>query len=242
MTQVSETEIRKAVRERYARLATGEQQDSCCSTSEVTDSNIPSEAGSISDGSGEPLELINPREGDTIVDLGSGGGADVFRASRLVGTKGRVVGVDATPEMVWRARDTAQKHGYTNVEFRLGEIEHLPIESNSVDYVISNCVINLAPDKGIVLNEAFRVLKPGGKFAVSDIAVEEGVVRKADLEDWCACEAGAIPVSEYRKLLESSGFKDIQTKPTSKNGHSTAHLDIYVIATKPAKQGLAQSS
>ncbi len=233
MTQVSETEIRKAVRERYAKLATGDQ-GSCCSTSETIDSGIPSEAGSISDGSGEPLELISPKDGDIVLDLGSGGGADVFRASRLVGVKGRVVGVDATPEMVWRARDTAQKRGYTNVEFRLGEIEHLPIESNSVDYVISNCVINLAPDKGVVLNEAFRVLKPGGKFAVSDIAVEEDVERKAGLADWCACEAGAITLSKYRQLLESSGFQDIETKPTAKNGHSNSHLDVYVTATKPA--------
>ncbi len=233
MTQVPETEIRKAVKERYAKLATSEG-GSCCSPSEIKDLGVPSEATSISDGSGEPLELINPREGDTVLDLGSGGGVDVFRASRLVGTTGKVIGVDATPEMIWRARDTAKKYGYTNVEFRLGEIEYLPVESNSVDYVISNCVINLAPDKGLVLQEAYRVLKPTGRLAVSDIAVEDGIEVERDLDNWCACEGGAITVSKYRELLASSGFQDIETKPTPRDGHSVSHHDIYITATKHA--------
>ena len=233
MTQVPETEIRKAVKERYARLATREGS-SCCSPSRTEDLGVPTEAASISDGSGEPLELINPKEGDTVLDLGSGGGVDVFHASRLVGTTGKVIGVDATPEMIWRARDTAQKHGYTNVEFRLGKIEHLPVESNSIDYVISNCVINLAPDKGLVLQEAYRVLKPRGKLAVSDIALEHGVEVERDLDNWCACEGGAITVSKYKELLTSSGFQDIETKPTSRDGHCVSHHDIYVTATKPA--------
>ena len=233
MTALSETEIRKAVKERYTKLATS-KGESCCSPSETKDFGVPDEATSNSDGSGEPLQLIKPREGDTVLDLGSGGGADVFHASRLVGTTGRVIGVDATPEMIWRARDTAQKHGYTNVEFRLGEIEHLPVESNSVDYVISNCVINLAPDKGLVLQEAYRVLKPSGRLAISDIAVEDGVGVERDLDNWCACEGGAITVSKYKELLASSGFQDIETKPTSRDGHSVSHHDIYVTATKPA--------
>ncbi|PYX56370.1 MAG: arsenite S-adenosylmethyltransferase [Acidobacteria bacterium] len=233
MTALSETEIRKAVKERYTKLATS-KGESCCSPSETKDFGVPDEATSISDGSGEPLQLIKPREGDTVLDLGSGGGADVFHASRLVGTTGRVIGVDATPEMIWRARDTAQKHGYTNVEFRLGEIEHLPVESNSVDYVISNCVINLAPDKGLVLQEAYRVLKPSGRLAISDIAVEDGVGVERDLDNWCACEGGAITVSKYKELLASSGFQDIETKTTSRDGHSVSHHDIYVTATKPA--------
>jgi len=234
MTAFSETEIRKAVKERYTKLATS-KGESCCSPSETKDFGVPDEASSISDGSGEPLELINPREGDIVLDLGSGGGVDVFHASRLVGTTGRVIGVDATPEMIWRARDTAQKHGYTNVEFRLGEIEHLPVESNSVDYVISNCVINLAPDKGLVLQEAYRVLKPSGRLAVSDIAVEDGVGVERDLDDWCACEGGAITVSKYKEFLASSGFQEIETKSASRDGHSVSHHDIYVTATKPAQ-------
>ena len=232
MTQVLETDIRKAVRERYAKLATG-GGESCCAQSGVSDSDVPSEASSISDGSGEPLELISLREGETVLDLGSGGGIDVFRASRLVGRTGRVIGVDATPEMVWRARETAKEHGYTNVEFRLGEIEHLPVESNSVDYVISNCVINLAPDKEVVLKEAFRVLRPGGRLAVSDVVIQEGRQIEADPHTWCACEGGAISLSKYKQLLLLSGFKDIETWPTPKDGHSVSHHDMYVTATKP---------
>ncbi len=233
MTQVPEIEIRKAVRERYAKLAARED-GSCCSPSTIEDLGVPSEAASISDGSGEPLDLINPSEGDVVLDLGSGGGVDVFRASCLVGTTGKVIGIDATPEMIWRARDTTQKHGYTNVEFRLGEIEHLPVESNSVDYVISNCVINLAPDKGLVLREAYRVLKPSGRLAISDIVVEDGVEVGRDLDNWCACEGGAITVSKYKELLASSGFQYIETKPAPKDGHSVSHHDIYVTATKTA--------
>ena len=230
MTLVSEIEIRKAVRERYAKLATG-ASDSCCSPAELMDLDVPSEAGSISDGSGDPLSLISPRDVDTVVDLGSGGGVDVFRSSHLV-IKGKAIGVDATPEMIFRARETATKHGYTNVDFRLGEIEHLPIESLSADYVISNCVINLAPDKGAVLKEVFRVLKNGGQLAIADIAIEEGVETKKDIADWCACEGGAISPSKYRLLLESSGFRDVQIQPAPKNGHSQSHLDVHITARK----------
>ena len=232
MTQLSEAAIRTAVKERYTKLATSEGE-SCCYPPKADDLVVPPEASSISDGSGEPLELISPKDGDTVLDLGSGGGADAFHASRLVGLTGKVIGVDATPEMVWRARDTAKNHGYTNVDFRLGEIEHLPVESNSVDYVISNCVINLAPEKGIVLKEAFRVLKPGGRLAISDIVVEEGADIKGDLDNWCSCESGAITVSRYEELLTSSGFEGIKTKPTTRDGHSASHHDVYITAAKP---------
>ena len=231
MTSLSETQIRKSVKDRYSKLATGSEVN-CCSVSEPIYTDVPAEASSISDGSGQPLELIKPRDGETILDLGSGGGADVFQASRLVGLKGRVIGVDATPEMVWRARDTAKKYGYTNVEFRLGEIEQLPVESESVDYVISNCVINLAPDKGIVLKEAFRALKHGGRIAISDIVTKEVGKVEADAESWCSCEAGALTVSEYKQLLESSGFQNVRAEPTPKNGHSDSHQDFYLTATK----------
>lgn len=231
MTRLSETEIRKSVKDRYSKLATG-TEESCCSISEPSYTDVPAEASSISDGSGQPVELIKPRDGDTILDLGSGGGADVFQASRLVGHNGRVIGVDATPEMVWRARDTAEKYGYTNVDFRLGEIEHLPVESESVDYVISNCVINLAPDKGIVLKEAFRALKHGGTIAISDIVMKAGRQVDADAESWCSCEAGALTISEYKQLLESSGFQNVRAEPTPKNGHSESHQDFYLTATK----------
>ena len=230
MTELSETEIRKSVKERYTALASGE--GNCCSTSGIDYSDVPSEASSISDGSGQPVNLIQPREGDVVLDLGSGGGADVFQASKLVGLTGKVIGVDATPEMIWRARETAKKYGYTNVEFRLGEIEHVPVESESVDYVISNCVINLAPDKGAVLKEAYRVLKHGGMMAVSDIVANEGILVPADSQSWCSCEAGAITMSEYERLLESSGYQEIRISPTAKNGHSKLHQDVHLTATK----------
>lgn len=231
MTLLSETEIRKSVRDRYSKMASG-SEGNCCSTSEPSYTDVPAEASSISDGSGQPLELINPRDGDTILDMGSGGGADVFQASKLVGQKGQVIGVDSTPEMVWKARDTAKKYGYTNVDFRLGEIEHLPIESESVDYIISNCVINLAPDKGIVLREAFRALKHGGAIAISDIVMKEGSQVEANAESWCACESGALTLSEYKQLVESSGFQKVRAEPTPKNGHSESHQDFYLVATK----------
>src|SRR5271169_7214200 len=134
---------------------------------------VPVEAALVDAGCGSPLQLISPREGDVVLDLGSGGGIDVFRASPMVGSHGKALGVDATPEMIWRARETKAKYGrkYANAEFRLGEIEHLPIESGTIDYVISNCVINLSPDKRAVFAEAFRVLKGGGTFAVADVTL-----------------------------------------------------------------------
>ena len=132
-------------------------------------SDLPSEALSVVASCGSPLAHVQVREGETVLDLGSGGGIDVFRASKLVGDKGKVIGLDATPEMIFRARETAKKYDYKNVEFRLGEIEHMPIESDSVDLVISNCVLNLVPDKGLAFNEIYRVLKPGGRISVSDM-------------------------------------------------------------------------
>lgn len=239
-------EIRKAVRERYARLAlahTSAEQDSygCCGESNAASCRCavngdgdhrggaelvraPEEALAVSAGCGSPLLMISPRKGDVVLDLGSGGGVDVFRAALLVGPNGKAIGVDATPEMIWRARETAAKYGnrYTNVvEFRLGEIEHLPIESASVDYVISNCVINLSPEKLAVLKESFRVLKLGGVFAVADITIvrNEGQERNAEksfpLDSWSACIAGAITETEYRSLLERAGFRDIEIEHVS---------------------------
>ena len=152
-----------------------------------------------------------------MVDLGSGGGFDAFKASKLVGESGLVIGVDATPEMIWRARETAKKHGFSNVEFRLGEIEHLPLDSNSVDVIISNCVINLAPDKSAVLREAYRVLKPGGRLVISDTVAEDALkVDHGDLKAWTQCIAGALPEEEYLALIKQAGFADVQiTRKTS---------------------------
>lgn len=171
------------------------------------------------DGCGLPVEAARVEEGEVVVDLGSGGGLDAFKASKLVGESGLVIGVDATPEMVWRARETAKKHGLSNVEFRLGEIEHLPVDSGSVDVVLSNCVINLAPDKGLVFREAFRVLKPSGRLAVSDmVAKGPRKMDRLDLDAWAGCMAGALPIDEYVALVEKAGFEDVKVKRNTIEG------------------------
>ncbi len=174
---------------------------------------IPVEASSINAGCGSPLQLISLKEGDYVIDLGSGGGIDIFRAARQIGEKGRAIGIDATPEMIWRAREAARKYGdqYRNAEFRLGEIEHLPVESNSVDYVISNCVINLSPDKLAVFRESFRALKNNGIFAVADVTLPREIPEEArkDMNSWSACIAGALTDSDYSRLLTEAGFQDV---------------------------------
>jgi ubiquinone/menaquinone biosynthesis C-methylase UbiE len=153
---------------------------------------------------------VQLREGETVLDLGSGGGIDVFRASKLVGEKGRVIGLDATPEMIFRARETAKKYDYKNVEFRLGEIEHMPIDSSTVDLVISNCVLNLVPDKQLAFKEIYRVLRPGARICVSDMVATQEERKVIKPEDWAACIAGAVTFNEYKSILEKTGFIDIE--------------------------------
>ena len=161
---------------------------------------------------GSPLTQVRLQEGNIVLDLGSGAGIDAFRASKLVGEKGKVIGVDATPEMIWKARELANKYGYTNVDFRLGEVEHLPVESGSVDLAISNCVLNLVPDKALAFEEIYRVLKPDGRIAISDIVATKKLddQQRTDLEAWASCLAGAITIDEYKDLLEETGFQNIK--------------------------------
>jgi len=163
-------------------------------------------------GCGNPVALANLREGETVLDLGSGGGIDVFLASKKVGKSGKVIGVDMTKEMLERAKASALKNGYSNVEFRLGEIESLPIEDETVDTIISNCVINLSPDKLKVFKEAFRVLKPNGKLMVSDIVTNGELpedVRKS-FDAWAGCIAGALEKNEYLHTIKKAGFISVK--------------------------------
>jgi arsenite methyltransferase len=220
MTEASsELEIRKAVRDRYSKLATLENSDCCGSSLVQIGEQIPVEASSVNAGCGSPLQLITLKQGDSVIDLGSGGGIDIFQASQIIGEKGRAVGIDATPEMIWRARDTASKYGgkYRNAEFRLGEIEHLPVGSGCMDYVISNCVINLSPNKLAVFRESFRVLKKNGIFAVADVTLPKELpeAAKKDMDSWSACIAGALTDAEYTRLLSLAGFQDISIEHIS---------------------------
>lgn len=249
---MSELEIRRAVKERYAKMATSTESsccdggDSCADSSLVSlDKSVPQEASSVNAGCGSPISIISLKEGDVVLDLGSGGGIDVFRASQIVGEKGKAIGVDATPEMVWRSRETKAKYGttYANVEFRLGEIEHLPIESGSVDYIISNCVINLAPDKQAVFAESFRALKAGGTFAVADITLQHEIPEDArsNLDSWSACIAGALTDSDYKTKLLAAGFTEVEIEHVSDSNVGDYPFRYYSSHIKAKKPGALPS-
>ncbi len=226
-------DIRELVRERYAAAARRIAQRSpggCCGTGErdtadpITSNlytsddtrGVPEGAVVASLGCGNPALLAELHEGETVLDLGSGGGIDVLVSAKRVGASGFAYGIDMTDEMLDLARAHQAEAGVTNVEFLKGEIEALPLPDNRVDVIISNCVINLSGDKRRVISEAFRVLKPGGRFAVSDIVVRrelpEAIRRNAEL--WAGCVAGALEEWTYRDLLEKAGFVDIEVVPT----------------------------
>ena len=223
MTQ-SPTPIHETVREHYAERIKSSASccgpDKCCDTSSNLYpidllTTIPSDVASTSYGCGDPITLASLKPGQTVLDLGSGAGLDCLLAAQKVGPEGRVIGVDMTPEMIERAQANAKRVNATNVEFRQGYLEELPVESNTVDVIISNCVINLSPDKAKVFNEAFRVLAPGGKLAVSDI-VTDGELPEAvrnSLSAWAGCVAGAVEAKEYIAMMEAVGFTDISIKP-----------------------------
>ena len=223
MTQ-SPTPIHDVVREHYAERI--KNNASCCGPSDCcsTDSNLypadllatlPEGESSVSYGCGDPITLAALQPGQTVLDLGSGAGIDCFFAARKVGETGHVIGVDMTPEMLERARSSAKRMNIQNVEFRQGYIEELPVESNTVDVIISNCVINLSPDKAKVFAETFRVLKPGGKLAVSDIVTDGPLPEaiKKSLSAWAGCVAGAVEAGEYIAMMESVGFTNISITP-----------------------------
>jgi len=224
MTQ-NPTPIHESVREHYAAQA--RSGSSCCGdTSSCCDSknalypvelltNLPDHVASFSLGCGNPFVQAELKPGETVLDLGSGGGLDCFLAAKQVGESGRVIGVDMTPEMLERARLAASQLGIRNVEFREGYLESLPVGAASVDVVISNCVINLSPDKPQVFREVFRTLKPGGRVAVSDIVTNGPLPEalKKDMAAWGACVAGALDVSEYTTGLSEAGFTDVKVQP-----------------------------
>ncbi|WP_040949007.1 arsenite methyltransferase [Gorillibacterium massiliense] len=233
MSQVQNDEVRQHVRNRYKQIAVESGNASCCTPSTVDTSccgnpdDVSSKLGYSNDelaavpkganlglGCGNPQAIASLKPGEIVLDLGSGAGFDCFLASKQVGDSGRVYGVDMTPEMVSRARHNALNNGYENVEFRLGEIEHLPLSNNSVDVIISNCVINLSPDKKQVFHEAFRVLKPGGRLAISDVVTTTELPEeiKGDPDSLASCISGASTVSEVTEMLKQSGFTDIVVK------------------------------
>jgi ubiquinone/menaquinone biosynthesis C-methylase UbiE len=223
---MKENRIKKIVRQKYGELARTErpccESADCCSLPETvskkigyTDDELKAvpEGANLGLGCGNPVAIALLREGETVLDLGSGAGFDCFLASNKVGKSGKVIGVDMTPEMIEKARRNAEKGSYGNVEFRLGEIENLPAADSSVDVVISNCVINLSPDKSRVFNEAFRVLKPGGRFMISDIVLTKNLPStvKESVEAYVGCVAGAIKKEEYLEAIRRAGFQEVQT-------------------------------
>jgi arsenite methyltransferase len=230
---VAETSIKDVVKEKYGeaarRAATGGA--SCCAptccggerdpiTSDLYSlsetAGLPAAAVSASLGCGNPTALAKLNEGDTVLDLGSGGGIDVFLSARRVGPSGKVYGLDMTDDMLALARENQRKAGVTNVEFLKGELENIPLPGASIDVIISNCVVNLSVDKDSALAEAFRVLKPGGRFAVSDVVVRGEVpadVRK-NVELWIGCLAGALEEKDFEAKLKNAGFTDVEIVPT----------------------------
>lgn len=200
---------------------------------DITD--LPATVTDVAFGCGNPTAIAALQPGESVLDLGSGGGIDCFLAARMVGPEGQVFGVDMTPEMIALARKNAATLGAANVEFRLGEIEHLPVEAQTIDVVISNCVINLSPDKAAVFREAFRVLRPGGRLQVSDIVWTGAVPAdvEGDMARWADCIAGAIPERDYLALATDAGFTDI-TSVSSEYDGARGLASANVVAFKPA--------
>lgn len=225
METQNEDEVRNQVRTAYAKVARGQDGCSvgCCGTqgsgsltlgyTEDDLSSVP-EGADLGLGCGNPQAIAALKPGETVLDLGSGAGFDCFLAAKRVGRDGRVIGVDMTPEMVTKARDNARRVQASNVEFRLGEIEHLPVVDASVDVILSNCVINLSPDKGAVFREAHRVLKPGGRLAISDVIATRAMPPQVakDIEAYTGCIAGAASEETLRALLLEAGFEGVSIR------------------------------
>jgi arsenite methyltransferase len=253
MNQVSNDQIRQNVRNRYKEIAIQPLIDSssCCATP-VSHEDMSARLGYSNEeltavpnganlglGCGNPQAIASLQVGEVVLDLGSGGGFDCFLASRQVGESGCVIGVDMTPEMVSRARENAIKGGYSNTDFRLGEIEHLPVQDQTVDVIISNCVINLSPTKQQVFDEAFRVLRSGGRLAISDVVTTAELPTKIknDLDHlYSACVSGASSVDEIKAMLRQSGFTEVIVEPKDeskdfiKDWVPGANVENYIVS------------
>jgi ubiquinone/menaquinone biosynthesis C-methylase UbiE len=250
---MNEDEKRKIVREGYAKIA--KQKSSCCAPAPsccggtdirqdigkkigYTEEDLKAapEGANLGLGCGNPVALASLEEGETVLDLGSGAGFDCFLASSRVGHRGRIIGVDMTPEMVEKARDNARKGNYANVEFRLGEIENLPVGDNSVDAVISNCVINLSPNKKRVFQEAFRALRPGGRLMVSDIVLLKELPEEIrnSVAAYVGCVAGAVTKKEYLEAIQATGFEETKVL-------SEATFPTELLANDPTAREVAKN-
>jgi SAM-dependent methyltransferase len=251
VNKMDEEEIRRAVRLGYAEIAKKARSccapvSSCCGTAQDMDKKmgyteqelqtVP-EAANLGLGCGNPIALASLKEGETVLDLGSGAGLDCFLAARKVGKKGKIIGVDMTPEMVEKARQNAKKGSYTNVEFRLGEIENLPIDDNSVDIIISNCVINLVPDKRRVFAETYRVLKPGGRIMISDLVLLKQLPEsvKNSVAAYVGCLSGAIMKDKYLEAIEAAGFKEVKVR-------EEASFSVDYMANDPTEAAILEDS
>ncbi|MEE8372554.1 MAG: arsenite methyltransferase [Dehalococcoidia bacterium] len=253
--KMRDDEIRKAVREGYGKIAVKEEPLSggaagcgcgCGSAQDTVSKAIgysDSELGAIPEGAnlglgcGNPTALASLKEGEVVLDLGSGAGIDCFLAANKVGKSGKVIGIDMTSEMLQRARDNAKEGGYDNVEFRLGEIENLPVADNTADAVISNCVINLSPDKGRVFGEAHRALKPGGRVMVSDIVLTKELPDeiKNSIGAYVACVSGAETKEQYLATMKAAGFQDVRIV-------DEAHFPLELMANDPTARSIMDSS
>jgi arsenite methyltransferase len=255
VTEMSPEEIKGEVRKAYSKVAersvkpqTPETTGGCCgpdSTSSCGPSGslldafgydtegLPTSATESFAGCGNPVALATLKEGEVVLDLGSGAGLDVFMAARQVGETGRVIGVDMTPAMLEKARLNAEKLGLTQVEFREGDIENLPVDDDTVDVIISNCVINLAPDKGKVFRESFRVLKPGGRLMVSDIVLEANLPEgfRDEVATYTGCVGGAISETEYLQHIRDAGFENVEVVSKAGFGYTSS---AKIAAYKPA--------
>jgi arsenite methyltransferase len=253
MSEVLVTEhVLDSVRSKYAAVAESELSTNHDGVKAVAEAfgysaeeltSIPAEAN-MGLSCGNPTAMAFIRPGEVVVDLGSGGGLDVFLASRLTGPEGKAIGVDMTPEMIERARANAQGGGYTNVEFYLGTIDHLPLADASVDCVISNCVINLAPDKPAVFREIARVLKPGGRLAVSDIALkgELPVNVAQSMAAYVGCIAGAIRIDDYRQGLLAAGFEHVQIVDSGADLNAYKKIENQSGCCSPAMESMGTAS